>query len=99
MSLDVNKVGWKKESYCQCRNTDGIFRYDFFVGEIASITIKNPDAPELPNMEFPTHIGWLYYDTHFDSTKGDRVMYEFLVGDFNEEQLRMVVFIFDTLYG
>lgn len=101
MTVAVNSgVGWKKETYVNCRNTEGMFRYDVFHGHIARITIKNPDGPELPNMEFIEHIGWSYLTTEYNSIKGDRVVYDFIAGDEeNEEQLRMVVFIFDTLYG
>lgn len=96
VNLDVK---WKPDYLTQCRETVGKMVYDFDNGDIAKITVMNPDAPELPNMEFIEHIGWSYHTTEFHQTTRDRVTYYFFVGDFNEEQLRMVVFIFDTLYG
>lgn len=100
MRSSVNPdVQWKPDYFTQCRETVGKMVYDFDNGDIAKITVMNPDAPELPNMEFIEHIGWSYHTTEFHETTRDRVTYYFFVGDFNEEQLRMVVFIFDTLYG
>lgn len=100
MLRDVNNgVQWKPDFYTQTRDTVGKMVYDFDNGDIAKITVKNPDAPELPNMDFIEEIGWQYHTTEFHQTTRDKVTYYFFVGDFHEEQLRLVVFLFDTLYG
>jgi hypothetical protein len=102
MTLRVNPDSgpqWKSDYRTECGNTVGKMVYDFDNGDIAKITVNNPDAPELPNMEFIEFIGWSYHTTEFHQTTRDKVTYYFFVGDFDEDELRQVVFLFDTLYG
>lgn len=89
---------WKKESYISNRKTEGMFGYFEDTRYTARVSVVNEDAPELPNMEFLISIGWEYLTTEISLGK-DRVLYDFQIEDFNDEQLRQVVFFFDTLYG
>lgn len=101
MPKDVNHnfIGWIQESFTQLRNTDGMYRCDPGSEYVARITVKNPDAPELPNLDFVSCIDWMYSTTEYHRDQGERVIYEFIVKDFDDDKLRQVVFFFDTLYG
>ena len=94
----TNTFGFKQESLVTLRETEGLFGFFVNVGYCARITVKNENAPELPNLEFSEFINWTYMSTEI-SIQRDKVSYDFEIKDFNDEELRQVVFFFDTLYG